>query len=102
MNILTDLFSRPPCRAEDAAELKKLMDELFVIGKQDDFLSERPGMPFSGHCRHIRAIAIGKRLDLMGGLPLMEYVHGKTRRKLGVTLAEHLSYAWTDIGKWIP
>jgi hypothetical protein len=78
-----------------------LVSELIRIGETDDFLSERPGPPFNFQCRHIRSREIGKRLDELGGLRLMEFVHKKVKKKLGKILVSHLEYAWSEIGNWI-
>lgn len=100
MNFLSDLFVKPyPGHAKQ--EVDRLIDELVRIGKTEDFLSERPGGAFNRESRHIRAREIGKRLDEIGGLPLMEYVNRQVRRKLGKNLSWHLEAAWKDIGKWI-
>lgn len=82
-------------------ETERLIEELIKIGVQDDYLSERPGMPFNMQCRHVRARQIGTRLNELGGLPLMEYAHDRVRRKLKAQLASHLEYAWTGIGEWM-
>ncbi len=81
-------------------EAEKLITELIEIGKSDDFLSERPGGMFSGQCHNIRARAIGRRLNEMGGLDLMQAARERVRRKLKMNMASHLDYAWSDIGKW--
>ena len=90
----------PPCPAGDKADIAKLLEELAEIGKQDDFLSERPGYGFNSMCRHIRAIAIGRELNKIGGMPLMEWVHKKIKRRLKAQIASHLEYAWDGIGDW--
>ncbi len=100
MGFLADLFGPKPFPSHARNEVEKLIDELVNIGKTDDYLSERPGSPFNYQCRHTRAIAIGKRLDELGGLQLMEYVHKKVQKKLDLTLASHLEYAWAGIGNW--
>ncbi len=102
MGFLDDLFGKVPCPRELKPEVDRLLAELIQIGIKDDFLSERPGGNFNGHCHHIRARAIGKRLDEIGGLELMQYAHKKVRKKLGVNLTAHLEYAWSEIGRWIP
>jgi hypothetical protein len=89
-----------PCPAGDKADVEKLLEELTKIGKQDDFLSERPGYGFNSQCRHIRAIAIGRQLYSIGGMPLMEWVHKKIKRRLKAQIASHLEYAWDGIGEW--
>ncbi len=100
MDFLTDLFSKPyPSHA--SAEVDRLIGELLRIGKTEDFLSERPGGSFNRDCRHIRTREIGKRLDEIGGLPLMAFANRSVRRKLGKDLSWHLEAAWKDIGKWI-
>ena len=98
--MLKNLFSKP-FPSENKAEVDKLIAELIQIGEQDDFLSERPGPPFNGHCRHMRARAIGKRLDEIGSFDLMEYVYLRVKKKLGAPLASHLEYAWAEIGQWM-
>jgi hypothetical protein len=100
MNFLKDMFVKPyPSHAQ--AEVEKLTEELIRIGKTEDFLSERPGQGFNRDCRHIRTRDIGKRLDDLGGLPLMTYVNRQVRRKIGKNLSWHLEAAWKDIGDWI-
>lgn len=100
MDYFRDLFSKPyPSHANQ--EVERMINELVRIGKTEDFLSERPGGAFNRECRHIRAREIGKRLDEVGGLSLMEYVNRQIRRKLGKNMSWHLEAAWKDIGKWI-
>lgn len=100
MNFLRDMLFKPyPSHAQQ--EVTRMLDELVRIGKTDDFLSERPGGAFNRESRHIRAREIGKRLDEIGGLGLMEYANRYVRRKLGKNLSWHLEAAWKDIGSWI-
>jgi hypothetical protein len=100
MYFITDLFAKPyPAHASH--DVERLLDELLKIGKTEDFLSERPGGAFNRECRHIRTRDIGKRLDELGGLELMEYANRRVRRKLGKNLSWHLEAAWKDIGHWI-
>lgn len=100
MYFLTDLFVKPyPSHAQQ--EVTRLLDELVRIGKNEDFLSERPGGAFNRESRHIRTRDIGKRLHDLGGLKLMEYANRHVRRKLGKNLSWHLEAAWKDIGDWI-
>ena len=100
MSFLRYLFSKPyPEHARQ--DVERLVDELIRIGKAEDFLSERPGGSFNRECRHIRAREIGKRLDEIGGIELMEYANHQVRRKLGKDLSWHLEAAWKEIGKWI-
>ena len=100
MDFITDLITKPyPSHAKQ--EVERLLDELVRIGKTEDFLAERSGGSFNRDARHIRAREIGKRLDEIGGLPLMEYANRYVRRKLGKNLSWHLEAAWKDIGHWI-
>ena len=99
MIFLSDLLF-PPIPAGKRAEVDKLLAELLRIGRTDDFLSERPGGQFNVECRHIRTRLIGARLDEMGGIKLMAYVHRQVRRKLGRLLGEHLEAAWEKVGPW--
>ncbi len=100
MNYLRDLLFKPyPTHAQP--DVNRLLEELYRIGKTDDFLSERPGGGFNRECRHIRTREIGQRLNEIGGLPLMEFSRRQVRRKLGKNLSWHLEAAWKDIGDWI-
>lgn len=100
MNYLRDLLFKPyPAHAQQ--EVQRFLDELVRIGKTEDFLSERPGGSFNRESRHIRARDIGRRLNEIGGLALMEYANRYVRRKLGKNLSWHLEAAWKDIGQWI-
>ena len=87
-------------RARD--EIEKLTLELIEIGKREDFLSEHPGGSFNAQCHNIRSRAIGKRLNELGGLNLMQTARERVRRKLKANLAAHLDYAWVEIGEWRP
>ena len=100
MQFLTDMFSKP-YPSEKGQEVERLIEELCRIGKTDDFLSERPGAGFNFESRHIRTRDIGKRLHEIGGLPLMEFVNRRVRRKVGKNLSWHLEAAWKGIGDWI-
>ncbi len=103
MSWLEDLLVKP-YPSQNKAEVEKLLAELVEIGLRDDFLSERPGAGFNVQCRHIRARQIGTRLNDIGGLVLMEYAQRFVRRKSGKpgrSLAEHLEYAWAEIGDWM-
>ncbi len=102
MGFFEDLFGKRPYPAQLKPEIDKIVEELVSIGKRDDFLSEHPGGPFNMHCRHIRAREIGKRLNEIGGVELMDFIQRRIAKRLDANLAAHLSYAWTDIGKWIP
>lgn len=99
MSFLRDLFIKP-YSTDQSRDVELLFKELISIGIESDFLSERPGGGFNGHCRNIRAREIGMKLDEMGGLDLMQWVYRRVRKKLGRNMAEHLEYAWDDIGPW--
>lgn len=99
MQYLKDLLSKP-YEGYHKPEVDRLLEELVQIGKKDDYLSERPGAGFNMQCRHIRTREIGKRLDEIGGLELMEYANRYVKRKNGKTLSTHLEYCWVEIGKW--
>lgn len=101
MGFFQDLFLKAPCPPGNRSEVQGLISELVEIGRVDDFLSERPGVPFNSQCRHIQARKIGTRLNEIGGLALMEYAHRKVQRTLSKNLADHLEYAWAGIGKWL-
>lgn len=89
----------PPAQKQ---EVKKLIDQLVVIGKQDDFLSLVPGGPFDHQCHHRQAKEIGRQLFALGGLDLMMAVRNIIRRKLKDVMAEHLDHCWKDVGGWQP
>jgi len=97
MNLFQNLFGQAPCPPDRKQEVDRLINELVIIGKQYDFLSERPGGVFNSQCRHVRAREIGKRLIVIGKYPLMEYVIKRVKKKLGASLSNHLEYAWDDL-----
>jgi len=103
MSILETIFGHPAIRqlpTESKREVNKLLDELIKIGQLDDFLSLQPGGPFNIRCHHIGARKIGKRINEIGGLSLMQAARSHVKRKLKAVIAEHLDYAWQDIGDW--
>jgi len=103
MDFFRNLFNPGPAiPREHKAEVDQFIGELIQIGKKDDFLAEHPGGLFNGQCHNIRARAIGRRLNEIGGLALMEFVRDRVRKKLGINLTAHLEYAWNDIGGWVP
>lgn len=104
MGFWQDLFGGggPRLGKSEKMEADRLIEELIKIGKQDDYLSERPGAPFNIQCRHVRARQIGTRLNELGGLELMQLAHRRVKKKLGATLSSHLEYAWDEIGQWVP
>jgi hypothetical protein len=99
MSFLQDLISKP-YPSEKSPEVEKLLAELIQIGKRDDFLCERFTPGFNSQMRNVRARDVGKRLDEIGGMALMEYAHRYIRRKTSKTLAEHLEYCWDGVAKW--
>ncbi len=100
MSLFHDLFFKPyPASAH--AEVTRLLDELVDIGKREDFLAERFTPGFNLQLRHIRAREIGERLNAIGGRALMEYAYRHVARKAGRVLADHLEYAWAEIGDWL-
>jgi hypothetical protein len=103
MGILDNLFGSrlPAVPAENRREIDDLISELVEIGRNQDFLSERPGGEFNAQCHNIRARAIGRRFNDLGGQDLMQAVYARVRRKLGSNMASHLEYAWDGIGKWV-
>lgn len=103
MGFWGDFFGQVPCPPENRDEVNRLVDELLQIARQDDFLSEHPGGVFNAQCKHVRARAIGKRLEEINGVELMEWTYEKVKKKLGKKsgqLAEHLGYCWNDLGAW--
>jgi hypothetical protein len=100
MIFLLDLIA-PPIPPGSRAEVQKIMAELLRIGQTEDFLSEHPGLAYNRDCRHIRTRQLGARLDELGGIQLMGYVHRQVRRKLGKILGEHLEAAWHQVGEWL-
>ena len=97
MDLFQNFFGQAPCPPDRKQEVDRLVDELIKIGKQDDFLSERPGGVFNSQCRHVRAREIGKRLSEIGKYPLMEYAIKRVKKRLGAPLSAHLEYAWDEL-----
>ena len=91
----------PPYPRDKKDEIFNLIEELMVIGKNEDFLSEHPGGAFNRHCRHKRAREIGEQLNEIGNYELMDFVYEKIRRKLGNALGDHLEFTWGSIGDWM-
>jgi len=102
MGFLDFLLGKSLIPQELKPEVDRMVQDLLRIGQTEDFLSERPGGSFNAQCRHIRAREIGKRINDIGGFELMEKIFKRIRKQLGMQLASHLSYAWADIGKWVP
>ena len=99
MGFLSDLFSKP-YPSDRAGEVDHLMMELFQIGFEQDYLSERPGGAYNHQCRHLRTREIGRRLNEIGGIELMKWAHKKVKKKVSKIKAEHLEYAWDGVGSW--
>ena len=102
MGFLDYLFGKNLVPSGLKPEVNRMIEDLVRIGQKEDFLSERSGGAFNAQCRHNRAREIGERLNQIGGFELMEQIYKKIRKRLGQQLAAHLSYSWTDIGKWVP
>jgi len=92
---------KPPYSREKRDEINHLTEELIQIGQKDDYLSEHPGGHFNGQCRHRRAREIGTLLNEIGGYELMEMIYERVKKKLGRNLADHLEFAWSNIGEWM-
>ncbi|MGB4594291.1 MAG: hypothetical protein WBI14_00100 [Anaerolineaceae bacterium] len=105
MDLITLLFGEPAIRALDPSrkqEVKDLIAKLIKIGQTDDFLSLAPGGPFDLQMHHREARDIGRRINDIGGLPLMEAARSSVKRKLKPVMAEHLDHCWKGIGNWQP
>lgn len=103
MSILEKIFGYPTINqlpSRQKQEVKKLLDNLVKVGRQDDYLSLQPGGPFNARCHHTQARQIGQQLNEIGGLDLMWAARSYVKDKLKTTLAEHLDYCWQDIGEW--
>ena len=103
MSAFDTIFGDPEIRKLDLhrkQEVNKLIDRLIDIGVRDDYLSLTPGGPFDIQCHHREAKDIGKRLNEIGGVPLMLAARKQVKRKLKAVMAEHLDYCWKDIGEW--
>ncbi len=99
MRLLKNMFN-PPYPRNEKQTVDALLSELLQIGQVEDFLSERPGGSYNRRCRHIRTREIGAQLDQLGGYALMEFVYERVRKKLGNQLADHLDFAWFNVGHW--
>lgn len=102
MGFLADLLGGRPFPSVNKAEVERIINDLCKIGQTEDFLSERPASGFNMQCRHIRARELGVRLDQIGGIRLLDYTLKKVSKRIGKDLGRHLSYAWTEIGGWVP
>jgi hypothetical protein len=105
-DFIFDLFSggnkyKVNLNPDQKKEVEILTRDLIEIGIKEDFLSERPGGAFDGHCHHRRAREIGEKLNAMDGMDLMWKVFYRVKRKAGKQLSEHLEYAWSGIGQWM-
>lgn len=103
MSLFNRFFGEPEIRAlnsQSKAEVKQMIEELVKIGRLDDFLSITPGGPFDIQCHHRDAKQIGRKLNQIGGIPLMMAVRQTVKYKLKDVLAEHLDHCWKGIGDW--
>jgi len=103
MSLFNRIFGEPEIRALDPhnkAEVKKMIEELVVIGRTDDFLSKKTTTIKNIQCHHREAKQIGARLNQIGGIPLMMAVRQTIKYKLKDVLAEHLDHCWKGVGDW--
>ncbi|MBA4421339.1 MAG: hypothetical protein C0391_09350 [Anaerolinea sp.] len=105
-DFLAELFSRKDeskvrLTRDQQRDVDAFVSELITIGRKEDFLAERPGGAFNGHCHHHRTRMIGEKLHAMGGLELMWLVFYRVKKKVGKQLSDHLEYAWSGIGHWM-
>ncbi len=105
MDFIRQIFGQDEATASLSREEKQqadaLLRELLEIGKREDYLSEIPGGSYDNHCRHRRAREIGRKLDQLGGIPLMWKGYQLVQKKVNKSAAAHLEYAWAEIGKWM-
>lgn len=102
MGFLDEIFKPKPYPAAMAKEVQDLVNELIMIGIKEDYLSEFPGNGYNAQCRHVRTRMIGKKLDDIGGNPLMQWAYFKVAKKTGKVAASHLEYAWHEVGHFEP
>jgi hypothetical protein len=102
MGFFDSIFGSKLYPSEMAKEVQSLMDELINIGIKEDYLSEFPGNGYNAQCRHMRTRLIGKRLDEIGGNPLMQWAYTRVHKKAGKVAASHLEYAWHEVGHFEP
>ena len=100
MGFLSGIFGPKPYPSDKRHEVTQLIEDLIRIGKEDDYLAEHQGGQFNAQSRHIEAIRIGRKLDSIGGLALMQFAYEQVRKKGGKQLASHLEYAWDNVGSW--
>ena len=104
-DFLADLFdsdpNKPILSPEQKQHSKTLIDRLVAIGKEEDYLSERPGGSYDAQCHHRTAREIGENLNSIGGYWLMWKAYRTVQRKHGKILASHLEYTWAGIGDWM-
>ncbi len=106
-DFISDLFSggapnpKVSLSSDQKRDVEAYIQELIMIGKKEDFLSERPGGAFNGQCHHRRTREIGEKLNTMAGMDLMIKVFNKVKKKVGKQLSEHLEYAWSGVGQWM-
>lgn len=99
MGFIQDLFHKP-YPSDRADEVQRLLADLVKIGKTEDFLAERFTPGFNSQMRHVGARDIGKRLNEIGGIELMEFAYRHIRRKINKNIGEHLEYCWDGVGPW--
>lgn len=104
-DFILDIFQNDPnlpnLTADQKKQSKLLINSLVMIGKETDYLSERPGGEYDSACHHRQAREIGVKLNAIGGYALMWKAYRTIQRKHGKIMASHLEYAWMGIGDWI-
>ncbi len=105
MDFIRGLFGQDEATSsltrEQKQEADQLLRELVEIGRREDYLSEIPGGSYDNHCRHRRTREIGKKLEQLGGMPLMWKGYLMVQKKVNKSAAAHLEYAWVEIGSWM-
>jgi HEAT repeat protein len=89
-----------PIEIKDARSVEALINELIQIGRNEGFLSLKPGDKFNADCRHTRAREIGERLNEDGGKKLMQKTSYLVTDVLGSDPGRHLEAAWNGIDNW--
>lgn len=82
-------------------DIDKFVIELIEIGKYSNFVSFS-GDAFDENGYHTRTREIGKELNKIGGMPLMQAVFYRVLKRLGPCVCRALEFAWSYIGDWLP
>ena len=81
-------------------EIEAKLNELMEVGRSEGYLSLTAGGKFNEKKRNIRAIAIGEKLNEIGGIDAMRLAGTAIRQFLSDTKARELEYCWDGIGNW--